>query len=174
MKMKICIVVLTLLVLGCKKNETDSAPIPSEVVTENGVRIEIYDFKNFEKFLKLGEDRVQVVNFWATWCRPCVEELPYFEFLASKYARNNIEVTLVSLDTPEDVRTKLIPFVKKLKLNSRVILLDDPDADAWITKIDKKWSGAIPATLFHNGRKRRFYEQKFTYNELETELRRIL
>ena len=126
---------MTILMLSCRKNQVLSEPIPREVISDNGVSIEVYDFKNFEKFLKQKKGRVQVFNFWATWCRPCVEELPYFEFLASKYARNNIEVTLVSLDTPEEVITKLIPFIKKLKLNSKVILLDDPDADKWITKI---------------------------------------
>ncbi len=98
--------------------------------------------------LEKKDDKTYVINFWATWCAPCVKELPYFEKLKTEYADKNVEVLLVSLDFPKQVEKKLIPFINKKKLKSEVVLLDDINEDVWIKAIDETWSGALPATLF--------------------------
>ena len=71
---------------------------------------------------------------------------------------------------PSMWKTKLIPFIKNKNLQSEVVVLDDPDQNSWIPKIDKDWSGAIPATLIYSRNKRKFYEQTFTYDMLNKEL----
>jgi thiol-disulfide isomerase/thioredoxin len=107
-----------------------------------------------------------VVNFWATWCAPCVEELPYFEELTREYADKPLRVLLVSLDFRRQLERRLLPFLKNNDIQSRVVVLDDADANAWIDKVDPSWSGAIPATLFYQGERRLFKEQTFTRDEL--------
>lgn len=100
------------------------------------------------------------------WCVPCVKELPYIE----QYANKNpaVEILLISLDFPEDIDTKLKPFLKQQNISSKVILLDDPDANTWIDKIDPNWSGAIPFTIIFNKEKRAFFEHTFaSLEELE-------
>lgn len=104
-----------------------------------------------------------VVNFWATWCAPCIEELPYFEALN---AQKDVNVLLVSLDFPKHKTTRLLPFLKTHNIQSEVVLLDDANENVWINAIDSTWSGAIPATIFYNQHKRDFYEQSFTQDEL--------
>ena len=78
----------------------------------------------------------------------------------------------MSLDFPDKFETQLIPFVKKNNLIPQVILLDDPDENGWIPKVDKSWSGALPATLIYNKNKRKFYQKPFTketlFNEVNT------
>lgn len=110
-------------------------------------------------------NKTYVVNFWATWCAPCIKELPYFETLNEK---PNIEVLLVSLDFPQHKETRLLPFIKKHQLQSKVVHLDDVNENTWINAIDSTWSGALPATIVYNNQKRSFYERSFTQNELET------
>jgi len=75
-------------------------------------------------------------------------------------------VILVSLDLTTQKESKLIPFVIENKLQSTVIHLDEPDADAWISKVSANWSGAIPATIIRDKNKKTFYEQSFNYQQL--------
>ncbi|MDC7996156.1 TlpA disulfide reductase family protein [Altibacter sp. HG106] len=132
------------------------------------VTIPSYDFSEFEaKYLQPEDDMTYVINFWATWCKPCIEEMPAFESLRKNYEAKKVKVVLVSLDLPKLLEKQVIPFVEKKGLQSEVILLDDPDANTWIPKVAEEWSGAIPATLIIKGDRSQFYEQSFTYETLE-------
>jgi thiol-disulfide isomerase/thioredoxin len=150
--------------------EKEIAPKPMKVYKKDGVTVNAYDFSKLEYFLNRKNDTTYVVNFWATWCVPCVEELPHFEKLTTEYKEEKVKVLLVSLDMHKMVESKLIPFIKEKHLQSDVVLLRDPDANTWISKIDKSWTGAIPATVIYNKDKRKFYEKAFTYEELEKEV----
>ncbi|AXT56231.1 TlpA family protein disulfide reductase [Aquimarina sp. MMG015] len=164
---------LTFLVVGCK-GEQRVAFEASNVFSSKGVEIPVYDFENFEHLLTINDGKTRVINFWATWCKPCVAELPYFELINSRYPDKEVEVILVSLDLPNQVETKLIPFVKKQRIQSKIVLLDDPDANTWIPKVNENWSGSIPATIIYKGNTSNFYERSFTYDELERELKKML
>ncbi|WP_136666942.1 TlpA disulfide reductase family protein [Flavobacterium sp. H122] len=145
-----------------------------KLFSSNGIEVKSYDFKSFEKYLNRYDEKTYVINFWATWCLPCVKELPYFESLNNNFKDKNVEVILVSLDMPQKIGTGLLPFIEKKKLKSVVVHLNDPDANAWIEKVDKNWSGAIPATVIYNAKNRKFYEQSFTYEELEKEVQSFI
>jgi len=137
-------------------------------VNEND-SIEVYDFSTLEATLNTVDDRTYIINFWATWCKPCIEELPYFEELQAK-GGNGIKVILVSLDFPDKLESQLKPFIADKKIKSQVILLDDPHENEWIPKVDSSWTGAIPATLIFNKSKRVFYEKPFTKESLFEEV----
>ena len=134
------------------------------------VVLEVHDFMEIEPYLNLEGSKTYVVNFWATWCAPCVKELPHFETLQENY-KDSVEVILVSLDFPHQYETKLKPFIQKHQLKSKVVVLDDPDMNSWIPKVNPQWDGAIPVTLIYNASKRMFYSRTFTYEELESELK---
>ena len=136
--------------------------------------LEVYDYAGLEPLLNKSDDKTYVVNFWATWCAPCIKELPYFEQLNRDYSGKNVEVILVSLDFPRMYEKKLKPYIKDNDLKSRVVALNDPDMNTWIPKVDEDWTGAIPATVIYNKNKRRFYEKSFNYDELVTELRSFI
>lgn len=136
--------------------------------------LEVYDYDGLKPLLNKQDGKVHVVNFWATWCAPCVKELPYFEKINAEYEEKNVEMLLVSLDFPRQYDKSLKPFLKKKDLKSRVVCLDDVDQNRWIPAIDSTWSGAIPATIIYKGDKRKFYEKSFTYEELETEVQQFL
>lgn len=132
------------------------------------------EYKNFEPWLKKDNDSTYVVNFWATWCKPCVAELPYFERLRERYEGEKVKVLLVSLDFSEKLESRIRPFVKAKGLKSQVMVLDDMAQHEWIPKVDKNWSGALPATVIYKGNTYDFYEKSFEYDELEQALNKVL
>ncbi|MEO9806244.1 MAG: TlpA disulfide reductase family protein [Reichenbachiella sp.] len=139
------------------------------VSTSRAQSIEIIKYKDLAQIISSESDQNKVINFWATWCRPCVKELPQFLSLYEKYNTENLELTLVSFDFAEDLETKLKPFVERKKIEAKVYLLDETDYNSFIDKVDPSWSGAIPATLMiaKGNSKRKFVEKEFSENELE-------
>lgn len=120
--------------------------------------------------LHKNNDSIYILNFWTTWCKPCEKELPNIEKIQQEFKNKKVKVILTSLDFPNNIESKLIPFVKKMNFQSKVIVLDEPDANAWIPKVDTAWSGAIPATLIYNNNKRIFHNIPLTYEELKNEI----
>lgn len=121
-------------------------------------------------------DTVFVVNFWATWCKPCVEELPAFEQINERFGDKKLKVLLVSNDFKKQVDTKLKPFIKKNQLKSKVLLMNETDPNNWINKVEPSWSGAIPATLIICGQKNflYFHEGETTFEELERTIKPLI
>lgn len=124
--------------------------------------------KELQKMMSTPSDKIQVVNFWATWCAPCVRELPLFEKLNKENL--DVKVMLVSMDYDLDPNPdKVNRFVQRKKINSDVLLLTESNPNEWIDKIEQNWSGAIPATIVINSKngKRRFVEKELKEGELE-------
>lgn len=184
MKIKL-LCIMGLLVLSCKDQKKESEPSQvgqaeeqtESVTPKDGsqlVKLNIVDFKGLKPLLEKQNDTTYVVNFWATWCGPCVKELPYYETLNSNYKDRKVKVVLVSLDFPHLYDKKLKPFIVENNLQSQVVALDDPDMNTWIPEVSPEWSGSLPATLIYNKNKRKFYEQSFTYDTLENALKPFL
>lgn len=136
----------------------------------------VYDsMPQLESRIENAKDTTLVINFWATWCKPCIEELPCFEELRERYLGQNVLVILVSLDFKSQLEKKFIPFLKERQFKSEVALLADQDANTWIPKISEEWDGAIPATVIIKGQQRKFNLGKFAnFTELETFVRPFL
>lgn len=179
--MKRLLVLLLVLITACKNEVSDSQIAESknviktsEEVVVDDFQLDVYDYDALEPLINKDDDKIHVVNFWATWCAPCVKELPYFEDINQNYKDKDVEVLLVSLDFPNKYETSLKPFIKKYDIKSKVVAFDDTDQNRWIPAINENWSGALPATIIYKGDKRQFYEQSFTQEELETELKQFL
>ena len=132
--------------------------------------------EQISRWKNTNSDTVLVVNFWATWCDPCVEELPAFEKLNKQYSGKKVQVILVSNDFKMYIETKLKPFVRKNKLKSQIVFMDEPDANEWISLVSPDWSGGIPSTMIVSKRKNTVlvFEEQLTYAELETALLSVL
>ena len=114
-----------------------------------------------------GGDTTYIINFWATWCGPCVKELPSFEQFGQTIKTDKAKVLLISLDFSSEVKQPYCHFLKN-NLQSDVLLLDEKDPQEYINRIDSTWSGAIPTTLFLCKRKHVLFERDFSYEELVT------
>ncbi len=130
-------------------------------------QLKTYNFDQLQPRLSTGSDSVYVVNFWATWCVPCVKELPEFEKINEVYSDKKVKVLLVSLDNPDHLESRVMPFIENHGLKSEIVLLDDPQSNRWIPMVDESWSGSIPATVIFTKESRSFHEKIFTYEELD-------
>lgn len=151
------------IVVACgNSNETFKTP-----------KVELLTVDRLNERIKQGKDTTYIVNFWATWCAPCIKEIPHFEKLQQEKKADKLKVLLVSLDIKDRLEKSVIPFVKQRELKNEVFLLDETDQQKFIDRIDQSWSGAIPATLFVKGKKRKFIENEFTYPTLINEYQRF-
>ncbi len=120
-----------------------------------------------EKTVK-NNDTLYVVNFWATWCKPCVAEMPYFELASKKFTNKKVKVVFVSLNYPREIAA-VDKFVKDKNITADCYLLNAGNPNIWIDKIEKEWGGSIPATIMYKGGKKVFFrEGDFTAAELDS------
>ena len=139
---------------------TKAQTIPSWKVTD------------IEKYMK-QDDSVMVISFWATFCKPCLEEIPYLQTLSKKY---NAKVLLVSLDLKSEYPDKIIETAKTKNIYYPIVWLNETNADYFCPKVDKAWDGGMPSTLFMNNKKhyRHFVDHQMTETEFEEEMKKTL
>ena len=133
-----------------------------------GQKAKVIHWAEMEKMLADPADSLTVINFWATWCKPCVAELPHFEKALSDFSNKPVRIWLVSLDFEEFAKTKVNPFLQRRGIKSKVFLLDETNYDAWLSKVEPTWSGAIPVTLLVNNSKkiRKFVNSEVSADQL--------
>jgi thiol-disulfide isomerase/thioredoxin len=130
---------------------------------------------DLESYIRTA-DHPLVVNFWATFCGPCVAEIPHFQAIADKYKNSRVELLLVSLDLPEDYPGKILSFARQKGFTGSLAWLNETDADYFCPKVDRNWSGGIPSTLFVNNKTgyRRFFEEALTAGHFEETLKTMV
>ena len=139
-------------------------------------KVRVIPFKTLETRVNQPNDTTYIVNFFASWCAPCVKELPEFVAFAAARKTEKIQVIYVSLDFKKDVKKKLDPLSKKLNLGQNVYLLAEINANNWINQVDTAWGGDIPATLFVNSKKQyhQLFNQSFTQALLSETVSKIV
>ncbi|HEY0055883.1 MAG TPA: TlpA disulfide reductase family protein [Pedobacter sp.] len=127
--------------------------------------VRLTNVQELQNRFKSGGDTVYIVNFWATWCKPCISELPYFEKFSAEHKSRPVKVLLVNVDAKSKLESSVKPFISRNKLRNEILVLNEI---AYQSKIDKSWTGALPATLFVNAKtgQRKFYSSALTYDEL--------
>ena len=129
--------------------------------------VKVVDFNSFQPELEKQNDTLYMVHFWATWCIPCMKEMPVILKETAQIKGAKFKLVLVSFDFTKDINSKLIPFLQKQDFHQNVFVMDDPDYNSWINKVDESWSGGLPATLFFRGKHKSFFEGTFSEGELE-------
>lgn len=129
----------------------------------------IFDtYDTFQQHVSKYSGSTVVVNFWATYCGPCVKELPYFDALQQTYADQNVRVILVNLDFVSQLEQRLKPFLEKHHIKSEIVVLGDQDADIWVPKVSSLWNGELPFTTVLKKGKQGVHPQEFrNYEDLE-------
>lgn len=136
----------------------------------------VRNISDLEAIRKDTEGKVVLYNFWATWCGPCVKEFPDLVKLYSNYKDKGFTIVFISVDMPEQVETKVVPFLKKQNVDFTTFYNDFKTIDNFINYYDKNWEGAIPSTYIYD--KSGNLSSKFignqSYEFFEEEIRKLL
>jgi thiol-disulfide isomerase/thioredoxin len=121
-------------------------------------------------------DHPLIVDFWATFCAPCNKEIPYLQRTADKYRNEKVELLLVSLDLPDYYPSKIAAFAEKSNYHVSIAWLNETNADYFCPKIDPRWTGGIPSSLFINNKThyRRFFDRQLTDLQVEQEVKALV
>ena len=138
--------------------------------------IPVWKMTDYQHYVQSDSGKILVINFWATFCKPCIAEIPGFTEVVNTYKDQGVTLLLVSLDMPSFYPAKILRFVKEHSFTAPVVWLDETDADYFCPLVDKRWSGSIPATLILNQRTgyRKFMEGEMEKAEFETEIRKAI
>ena len=141
------------------------------LTSANAQEIKKWKLQDLEAAIK-NSDKPTIINFWATFCKPCIEELPYFQETAKKYDSAGVQLILVSLDLPQAYPKKISAFAAKNKIKAPIVFLDETNADLFCPRVDPNWSGAIPASLFINNKTgyKKFFEDQLSKEQVEKEI----
>lgn len=153
--------------------QTKSEKLAAELDLVRAAGVDVLSLDVLLKRVEQKNDTTYVINFWATWCGPCIKELPYFDLLADKYSDKPIKVLLVSLDMTTGTQKRVASFAKNKNIQSELILLNESSPHLFIDRIALQWSGSIPATMVLNSNyhkkelKKQFKEAELSFEELD-------
>lgn len=138
--------------------------------------VKIIQIAELQSMLNKGTDTTLVLNFWASWCTPCLKELPEFEQVGRAYVDQKVKIVFINLDNLDKLDTKVKPILKRNQIQSETLLLNESDANTWIDKVDPNWQGSLPYTTILNNNKelRVKIESAITREELEIKLQPFL
>ena len=136
--------------------------------------VQLLSFNEVNQIISKKDEKTRVINFWATWCKPCVEELPLFKMAAEDAAFRNAEFIFISVDF-QSQHQKVLDKIAELKLTGTQIHLNEKGTD-WIDEIDPDWPGAIPYTMLilPDGKRIYHYDEFDNYNDLKNFLAKNL
>ena len=144
-------------------------------ISANAQTIKKWKYADLEQYINQSKTPL-VINFWATFCKPCVEEIPYFQKLVKQYAAKKVKLILASIDFPEYFPAKIETFARNNGFTAEIVWIDEEDPGQFCPKIDTGWSGVLPATLFINKKKnyRSFHSQQISEADLKTQLKMLV
>ncbi len=119
--------------------------------------------------------KVVFVNVWATWCGPCREEFPDLIKLSDTYKNRDVRFISISADYPDEIESKILPFLEKFKVNFPVFVQDFKDPQDFINLLNPGWNGALPATFIIDakGVQRSFIVGKRDFEFLKKEIEKF-
>ncbi len=151
MKPWLALLIGILLISACGKEESYSdhdqqtSAQPQRQSAE--VVIERLDDAGLRKLITQRQAKWLLLNVWATWCLPCREEFPDLVRLAESYRNSNVEFIGLSVDYPDEIETKIIPFLRSIRVNFKIYVQDFKDPSDLIRLLNPNWNGALPATF---------------------------
>ncbi len=148
--------IITILLFGL----SISCHTQTEIATNPPAEVKVIQYEDLFKTVQKNDKVVYVVNFWSTWCIPCVEELPDFVAVNEEADKSGFKMYLISLDNVKNIESKVLPFIEEQSITPEVLLLDDNKRmNTWISMVDSSWDGSIPATVMYLNGKKVFFKQ---------------
>jgi thiol-disulfide isomerase/thioredoxin len=139
-------ILVLLLICGCSAQEVDEAP-GAENINHS---VSLIDEAGFRNLVFNRSGKILLINVWATWCIPCREEFPDLVKIANKYNARKVEVVGISADFPDEIESKVEPFLKSQHATFKNYVKNFEDDEAFINSVNPEWSGALPATFVYD------------------------
>lgn len=136
--------------------------------------IKVVKIETLKKEYIKPNDTTYIINFFATWCGPCIQEMPVINKFYQSTKDKKIQLIFVSLDGGI-APAKLTKFIKKQKMEAPVFILNESSDFSWLSYIDQRWQGGIPATMVVNSEKKvkAFFETPMENGQLEFYLKKL-
>ncbi len=155
-----CLLIVLLVTPGCRPKSPQIQTPPA--VTADSVRnrvgpVEPIDRAGLKQLVTRRNGKILFLNIWATWCAPCVEEFPDLIKLAKSYPESEVEVIGISADYPDEVESKILPFMRKHNVPFRIYVAKFDHQEEFINSVNPSWSGALPASLVIDARGKQRY-----------------
>jgi thiol-disulfide isomerase/thioredoxin len=135
--------------------------------------LESISWASLKKQIDKNPDSIYVVNFWATWCKPCVQEMPDLWEESEKFKSKKLRFIPISLNFPEESETKVLPFIERNYPGKKFYILNEILQSDDITRISSDWGGGIPFTMIFYKGKKQTIERKLKKGELIEILKKI-
>ena len=160
---------------GGQNGDNNQQPQSERTLKENGGGDRVVasiDEPAFEQLITERNGKVLLLNVWATWCLPCKEEFPDLVRLAQDTSGRDVEIVGLSVDFPDEVESRIKPFLQEQHANFKIYVADFKDQDSFINGLNPEWSGALPATFIFdsNGKRKAFMLGKHTYQQFKEAL----
>jgi thiol-disulfide isomerase/thioredoxin len=138
-------------------------------------RLAPLDESSYRQLLDSNRGKVVLIDFWATWCAPCRDEMPRLVKLETSLREQGLRLITISADEPED-EAQARKFLQRQKAPSPAFLKRVKNDEKFIDSIDAQWSGALPALFLYDraGRKARSFIGETDIKELEAAIRKLL
>ncbi|GIX07774.1 MAG: hypothetical protein KatS3mg115_2177 [Candidatus Poribacteria bacterium] len=172
---------------GCRSSEPASSsqaapaatPSSATMKAPSAPAVPTVDAAGIQQLLEERRGKVVVLNFWATWCGPCKEEMPHFQRLVERYGDQGVTVVAVSFDDPATLESHVIPFIQQTGYPFEFFLKADTPGDqyaAFIESVDPNWPGNVPTTIIYDraGNKRAVFYEQIDEATLEAAVRPLL
>lgn len=179
MKNLITFILMLLLLANCGKPSEQTRAEDSTAVIQKQAAIQYevtpLDESGLKQLIAQRNGKNLFLNVWATWCVPCREEFPNLVKLAGEYKNSNVEFVGLSVDYPDEIDSKIIPFLEKYRCNFKIYVQNFEDDGKLILLLNQEWSGALPATFIFNpgGTQRAFITGMRSYGDFKQELEKV-
>jgi len=174
MKLFFSLLIPLLFFSGCIKKENETEKQQESVASFNE-EIPVVDEVWLKNKIENRNGKILFINFWATWCVPCVEEFPDLVKIFNEHKDSDFEFLSVSVDLPSDIETKVKPFLTKQSAGFPVVVVDEKKVDEVINLINPEWNGAVPVTVIYdeNGNRKEFISEAKDYEFFNKSIKKV-
>ena len=167
--------VLLALTVGCSREQTPPGPPAKPTAEAPAIDLPRFKANELSEILRRHAGKVVLVDFWASWCEPCIEAFPSLIAWQKKHGGDGLVIVSVATDRASN-RKAVIDVIAKFEPPFEFFLLDAPDYDAFVRGVSEQWDGGVPAVFLYGrtGALRHYFGAAHEPAEIEGAIKALL